>query len=132
MAEALSNGQIAEFRGRLNKRWQELVDAIHAELIESDEQHYIDLAGRVRDPGEDSVADLLSDLDVAEIDRHVKELREVEAALQRINMGTYGVCVDCGDPIEPERLEAYPTAPRCYDDQKRYEETHAGEGRPTL
>ncbi|NIP73132.1 MAG: TraR/DksA family transcriptional regulator [Gammaproteobacteria bacterium] len=132
MVSALSQDQTAQFQRRLKTRREELLEAIQQELVESDSERYLDLAGRVRDAGEDSVADLLSDLDIAEVDRHIQELREVEDALQRIAMGTYGVCADCTEPIEISRLEAYPTARRCYDDQKRFEETHAGTGRPTL
>jgi RNA polymerase-binding transcription factor DksA len=35
-------------------------------------------------------------------------LKQVRAALQRIQDGTYGVCIDCGRRIEPARLEAVP------------------------
>ena len=37
-------------------------------------------------------------------------LAEVEAALQRVADGTYGRCERCGHPVEPERLQARPTA----------------------
>jgi RNA polymerase-binding transcription factor DksA len=37
----------------------------------------------------------------------------VEAALGRLDEGTYGVCVSCGSPITDERLTASPTATRC-------------------
>lgn len=38
------------------------------------------------------------------------DLAEIEAALQRLDEGTYGVDENTGDPIDPERLEARPTA----------------------
>ena len=38
------------------------------------------------------------------------QLLEVNAALDRIAKGTYGICEKCGKPIEKERLEASPTA----------------------
>jgi RNA polymerase-binding transcription factor DksA len=41
------------------------------------------------------------------------ELREVDAALMRIDAGTYGRCVSCGFAIEPKRLAAVPYAVRC-------------------
>ncbi|GAA4287770.1 TraR/DksA family transcriptional regulator [Georgenia daeguensis] len=40
-------------------------------------------------------------------------LGEVDAALERLDRGTYGVCQNCGNPIEPGRLEARPTATLC-------------------
>ena len=39
-------------------------------------------------------------------------LTEVERALERIEQGTYGKCVDCGQPIPEKRLEAIPWAAR--------------------
>lgn len=45
------------------------------------------------------------------------ELGDIEAALERIDAGTYGQCTDCGVSISPARLNAYPTAKRCIDCQ---------------
>ena len=42
-------------------------------------------------------------------------LNQVEAALERIEKGTYGVCQQCGREIGTERLEAVPYAARCID-----------------
>ncbi len=42
-----------------------------------------------------------------------RELREIDAALERLDTGTYGRCVRCQQPIEPARLEALPTATSC-------------------
>lgn len=41
------------------------------------------------------------------------EVRMIEAALKRLDEGTYGTCVSCGEPISAERLEAVPHAPLC-------------------
>lgn len=41
------------------------------------------------------------------------ELGDIEAALERIQAGTYGTCCDCGVHIPAARLNAYPTAKRC-------------------
>jgi RNA polymerase-binding protein DksA len=40
-------------------------------------------------------------------------LAELDAALKRLDDGTYGVCTSCGQEIAPERLEAYPWASLC-------------------
>ncbi len=40
-------------------------------------------------------------------------LAEVEAAIARLEKGTYGTCERCGQPISPARLEAKPAARRC-------------------
>jgi DnaK suppressor protein len=41
------------------------------------------------------------------------ELREIDAALERIDDGTYGVCEDCGEPIPGPRLAVMPEARMC-------------------
>jgi RNA polymerase-binding transcription factor DksA len=40
-------------------------------------------------------------------------LREIREALQRLEKGTYAICAQCGDPIDPERLEAKPRTTLC-------------------
>ena len=48
-------------------------------------------------------------------------LTEIDAALQRIEDGTYGTCTTCGREIPLERLEAYPWASLCIDCKRRAE-----------
>lgn len=43
----------------------------------------------------------------------LEELRRIDAALQRIEDGSYGTCAKCGDPIAEDRLRAVPTAALC-------------------
>jgi DnaK suppressor protein len=50
---------------------------------------------------------------VALIDQAGEHLDAIDAALQRLEDGTYGRCESCGQPIAPERLAARPTATRC-------------------
>jgi RNA polymerase-binding transcription factor len=45
--------------------------------------------------------------------RLLTALADVEAALARLDAGTYGICETCGDPIGEGRLEALPTARQC-------------------
>lgn len=47
------------------------------------------------------------------INRQRKLLHSVEAALSRIDQGTYGRCSSCGNPIERGRLEALPDTTKC-------------------
>jgi len=48
-------------------------------------------------------------------ERREAMLRNIEAALKRIDYGVYGLCRDCNEPINPKRLEFDPTALRCID-----------------
>jgi RNA polymerase-binding protein DksA len=49
----------------------------------------------------------------------VRQLREVEEALERIAAGTYGVCEACGREIPEDRLEAVPWTKLCIDDARK-------------
>ncbi len=48
-------------------------------------------------------------------------LRDIKEALQRIEDGTYGICVDTGEEISTERLEAIPYAKRTFEAQQKYD-----------
>jgi RNA polymerase-binding transcription factor len=56
--------------------------------------------------------------DLALRDHNQQHLAEVEAALRRLDDGTYGTCVSCGHPVAPERLEALPWASHCIGCQR--------------
>ena len=129
---AYTADEVAQLKLSLEKRRQLLLEEIRDELTRSGEQHYVDLAGRVPDLGDESVADMLADLDAAIVDRQIVEVRTIEATLKRLSSGDYGACVDCGADIPLERLRAYPTAERCISCQSVHELTYAHEGRPTL
>jgi len=60
----------------------------------------------------------------AEMDRDVSELRDIDAARERLRTGEFGTCVDCGMEIPLERLDAMPASARCVECQQLYERTH--------
>lgn len=64
------------------------------------------------DPDGSTIAFERSQVD-ALIQQSHRSLTEVDAALDRLDAGTYGACETCGRPIAPERLEARPTARKC-------------------
>ena len=45
--------------------------------------------------------------------RRAGEVRRLDAALRRLDEGEYGYCVECGEAIEPKRLQNDPATPRC-------------------
>lgn len=113
--------EAGEIEQRLRQRADELRTDIRRELRNYDDQTYSRLIDGVPDPGDESVADLLSDLNLADVTRDIGEIRDIDVALQRLKEGGYGICVDCGREINSERLEANPAAVRCIEDQRRYE-----------
>jgi RNA polymerase-binding protein DksA len=132
-AVALTQDQIGALKGILDKRYDTLLEEVRDELERSENQQYVELLGRTPgDSADESVADALADLSLGVIDRHIRELRDIEATRARVREGRFGRCTDCGDDIGFERLRVYPTAKRCVRCQGQHERTHAHEGTPTL
>ena len=87
--------------------------------------------GSMRDEAEETPLDnhLAENASVTldrEIDYSLEEasenvLIEIDAALARLDAGTYGICVTCGREIDEERLAAAPHATQCFEDRRREE-----------
>lgn len=98
---------------------REALDAERARLVE-------ELGEAIEAPGQmtyGSQAAAASEVfaqqrDLALRDRADQQLVLVGEALARLDAGTFGTCIRCGQPIAPERLEALPWASRCIDCQR--------------
>ena len=124
MKQQLDVQQVNGLRSVLRDRAAQLREEIRDTLRKSDSEQYAQIANEVRDLEDESFADLIVDVNLAEIDRDLAELRAVEDALRRISEGSYGRCDECGLVIEPHRLQATPSATRCFDCQTTFERTH--------
>jgi RNA polymerase-binding protein DksA len=132
MAEHLSPNALHELEHTMRQRHENLRNIVHRALMESEENRYQALAGRVHDPGEESVADLITDLNFHRIDDLAEQLYAIESAISRMRNGSYGICAECGSEISVERLRAVPTALRCIECQAKYENEHGMARMPTL
>jgi RNA polymerase-binding transcription factor DksA len=128
----LTAKQLDTLRAALEKRRGALSAELRQDAARTREEPFGTLAGEVRDRGDESVADLIADAGEAELSRDLAELREVEAALERLAGQRYGVCLDCGAGIDFERLRASPAASRCTPCQERHEKTFRGATGPKL
>jgi DnaK suppressor protein len=105
---------------------RERVEAAIANLREShpgslDDEVEEMAAGSDNHIGDTATATLGREIDYTLGENSAQVLSEINAALGRIEAGTYGTCASCGGPIAPERLEAYPWASLCIDDQRKAE-----------
>ena len=55
-------------------------------------------------------------------DRERRLIRKIQAAIQRLDEGTYGICEDCGEDISIPRLKARPVTKLCINCKARQEE----------
>jgi len=114
------------------ERFREELQAERARLLAAiatvdHPQSLADETGDLSIGADDHIADSATETFMRELDDSLEEnaehlLSEIEAALQRMEDGTYGMCAVCGRPISTERLEAVPYATLCLDD-KRAEES---------
>lgn len=80
-------------------------------------------SGEVGDRKDDADQRQFDSLDEAMERRDRDELEDVEAALRRLDDGSFGDCRDCGEPIPLQRLRVQPAAQRCAACQLRFERT---------
>jgi RNA polymerase-binding transcription factor DksA len=97
---------IEQRKEQLQSRLGELQDRLHRIDNELDQPVSEDFSEQAT---EREAEEVLEDLGAAGL----LEIRMIEAALRRIEDGTYGICVSCGDPIGEERLDVLPHTPRC-------------------
>ena len=68
------------------------------------------------------------ELAIRNLDRESNLLRNVRAALRRIEEGSFGVCLHCEEDISPKRLAAVPWTPFCIACQEIADRNQAGDG----
>jgi DnaK suppressor protein len=105
-----------EFSGKMRDSLNDLKKGIISNLIASN----ADFRSIVEDMDPKDFADIASDdMDRKMIEaigtQEMKRLRQIDAALSRIQQGKYGLCMKCGRKIPHERLEAIPYAMLCVE-----------------
>ena len=112
------------------ERFRKLLEEERRRVVDAIEYLHKENPGSIEDETEDQTQDNLADTATATLDREIDYtleensehvLEAIDAALKRIEDGTYGTCVNCGKPIAEERLAAIPWATHCID-CKRLEE----------
>jgi RNA polymerase-binding protein DksA len=113
----------ADCRKRLEEEKARLLHAVGF-LVKENPGSISDELGELAEGGADNhLGDTATAMYDRELDDGLEEgaretLVEIEAALQRIEDGKYGICEVCGKPIGAERLSAIPWARLCIDDQR--------------
>lgn len=119
----ITNKQNSQLKEQLLTQEVAVQKEIQSEMSRRANEPYNQLTGDGADAGEIANADLIVDVDNERITLLLAELREISAALERIELGSYGICIQCGEPIPFLRLQAYPTANRCTACQLVHERT---------
>ena len=126
---SFSKSELDAVARRLQERRRVLIAEIRAQMSDDEDESTMSLAAQFDDldPHDDrAVGDWVRDLAISQTVRDTRELDEVGGALKRIDDGTYGECIDCGEDIPRPRLEANPAAARCIPCQERVEAREGG------
>ena len=121
---------VAEFKKRLEAEERELLEGMVQHKKEARES----VEREVRDPMDQVVASEGAEKQFQLATSDWRIIEEIRAALERIENGTSGICLDCGRRIDPARLDAIPWTRYCADDQNRHDRGPGGElpAEPTL
>jgi DnaK suppressor protein len=114
--EYMGKLQLEHFRTILASWKQDLMEEVDRTMT-----HMKDEAANPPDPNDRATLESEFALELRTRDRERKLIRKIDEALQRIEDGSYGYCLETGEPIGVKRLEARPVATLCIEAQERRE-----------
>ena len=129
---SLTDKNLQKLKQNLLDRQRVLTAEISDQRSQAAEEGSPEAQFGVGDSGDESVVRMMTDLHLQEAGRDMEELRDIDAALRRMDEGGYGDCDECGNEIGLPRLQAQPTALRCVECQSIHEKTYASKSTPTL
>jgi len=109
----LSEGELEYFRERLKETRQETTDEIErlkasADSIDADADDV--KSGVDHHPGDVASDESIKQTSLQLLEKQREKLKKIDAAFERMESGTYGICTATGEPIRKERLKAIPYA----------------------
>ena len=114
--EYMSKEQLDHFRVILASWKQDLMQEVDRTVL-----HMKDEAANFPDPNDRATQESEFSLELRTRDRERKLIRKIDEALKRIEDGSYGYCLETGEPIGVKRLEARPVATLSVEAQERRE-----------
>lgn len=124
-----SEKELEHFKALLLQEQQEVteeVDKLKESIGEIDDNEDDVSSSMDHHPGDIGTDEESKETDYILIERNLSKLKKINAALDRIDNGTYGVCEDTGKKISKERLEAIPYARLSMEAQKKYDDENPG------
>ncbi len=119
----MNKSKLGHYQGRLESHYGEALGFLDRA---GEETRALDIVFS-RDSADQSIASLCRESLFEQISQRNVLIQKIEAALQRIREGTYGMCVACGDDIQSGRLEALPWTQHCLGCQETIERGGAPE-----
>ncbi|MBI1810731.1 MAG: TraR/DksA C4-type zinc finger protein [Nitrospirae bacterium] len=129
---SVSSKKAEALRKLLIQKREQIVKEAKIEIskyIKGETRQLVDTA---LDDGDWSVVDLSEDISLRQLSNHRKVMVKIDAALGKLQEGTYGICEDCGGKISEERLKVLPFSIYCRDCQEKIEQLEAIEKEPPI
>ena len=112
----MSKKEYTKVRKSLEVKLEELVSANRRDEL---------ITERVNDPMDQIQNRMDMDMAVLVLNTDFKTQKAVESAIALLDTGEYGICQDCGEPINPKRLEAIPWTTFCVSCQEKHDSNKA-------
>lgn len=125
----LAEADLRDLQHRLDERETRLQAEVRGGRAAATDRPSAVPGSHVQDDAEHAEERIRRAMTHADEERDIEELRQIEAAKERMARGDYGRCVDCDAEIPLARLQAQPAAERCMRCQEAYERTHPAKPR---
>ena len=120
-ARGMAEARFDALRRMLEERRAEIAGAVQHKIRDVRADATQSGGHRLSDASGMPEADIQEDIEFALLQMKTETLSKIDAALERLEEGTYGYCYECGEEIAGQRLRALPFAERCRDCEEVHE-----------
>ena len=111
---------LATRKGELEKRREEILRELNVDTIQISENDFSAKFVDYGDKEDENAAEVVDFEKNLSLEKTLEiSLFNVNKAIRKMEEGNYGLCESCGKPIDPKRLEAFPSATACMDCKKK-------------
>jgi DnaK suppressor protein len=128
----LSPSLATEIDQRLRTERADMMGHVRARLESTNEPAAISMLAHITQNDDMPAADMLGDNELRLLGHELNAVHEIDNALARLDAGTYGMCIVCGQQIAVPRLQATPTVQTCIACQERIEKQDRSGRGPTM
>jgi len=113
--------ELDKIETRLCIEYDQMRENILNQIHQSDDPELLAMANHIADGCDWTEAAMMNETDIALLRHKANQLRDIKIALERIKIGTYGICLHCGEPIPAARMQAQITSEYCVACQEQLE-----------
>ncbi len=117
----ISETQVDQFQAVLLSSLEELRLGMTDILMRSSHTSHNLAAKQLQKISADDLLELALKIEMPSISHKISAMRNIDAALNNIQIGMYGLCADCEEEIDTKRLNSDATTQRCLNCENRYQ-----------